>query len=336
LKTLSFFRENQPPGKTYGIFMKLLELIKKELNRGITVMFIPHNSVKPFKLGISLSFLIFLVISWSFLTLSAGYLYSRHIDYVMVKTDNKLMQLKVMFFAKEVKKSRELLEQVKENDEQVRTMLEMKSKKEIVENEGRGGPSKDDVKDLTRLLEGKIYEMNQQDIWRQTMALKEETKQRLESFSEVKKQVDNLRALYRSTPSTWPCVGRITSTFGYRMHPIFMCEEFHSGLDIANEKNTPVYSTADGKVKFSDWQSGYGRLIIVDNGYGYCTYYGHLAKILVNKDDKIRRGQLIGLMGCSGTSTGNHLHYEIQVNGVAVNPVKFLKNVPLGDKLSKS
>jgi len=316
--------------------MKLGEWLNKELRRGITVMFIPHNSVKPLKTSVSLSFLIFLVISWTFLTVTAGYLYSRHIDYIMVKTDNKLMKLKVTFFAKEVLKSREMLEQVKENDEQVRSLLEMKTKKAIEEKDGRGGPTKDETNDLTRLLAGKIYEMNQQDIHRQTVALEKETRKQLESFSEISKYVQNLRALYRSTPNMWPCAGHVTSTFGFRMHPVFMNEEFHSGLDIANEKNTPVYATADGTVKLCDWQAGYGRLIIVDNGYGYCTYYGHLAKILVNKDIPVRRGQLIGLMGCSGTSTGNHLHYEIQVNGNAVDPSKFLKKPLSGENLSRS
>jgi murein DD-endopeptidase MepM/ murein hydrolase activator NlpD len=228
-----------------------------------------------------------------------------------------------------------MLEQVKENDEQVRTLLDMKSKKAIVESDGRGGPSKDDVNDLNRLLSGKIYEMNQQDIHRQTLALEKETKERMASFSEVKKQVDSLRALFRATPNMWPCEGHITSGFGFRMHPILMSDEYHAGIDIANEKNTPIYATAYGFVKLCDWTSGYGRLIIVDNGYGYCTYYGHLAKILVNKDDKIRRGQLIGLMGSSGESTGNHLHYEIQYNGTPINPEKFLKKIVTSENFSK-
>jgi len=316
--------------------MRLGHLIKRELDRGITVMFIPHNSVRPLKLNISLSFLLFLIAFWTGITVTAGYLYSRHIDYTLAKADNKLMKLKVTFFAKEVKKSRELLEQVKENDQQVRNLLEMKSKKDIIETEGRGGPSKDDVKDLTRLLEGKIYEMNQQDIRRQTLALEQETKKRLESYCEISKYINNQRAVFRATPTSWPCSGHVTSLFGYRIHPVFGDEEFHAGLDIANEKNTPIYSTADGKIKFSDWQSGYGRLIIVDNGYGYCTYYGHLAKILVNQGDKIRRGQMIGLMGCSGTSTGNHLHYEIQIEGKPVDPTRFLKNSGPKVNLAKS
>jgi murein DD-endopeptidase MepM/ murein hydrolase activator NlpD len=316
--------------------MKLSQILKRELERGITVMFIPHNSVRPLKLSISLSFLLFLLAFWTGITITAGYLYSRHIDYVVAKADNRMMKLKVSFFAKEVKKSRELLEQVKENDQQVRTLLEMKSKKDIVETEGKGGPSKDDVKDLSRLLEGKIYEMNQQDIRRQTLALEQESKKRLESYNEITKYVYNLRALFRATPASWPCKGHVTSAFGLRIHPIFSDEEFHAGLDIANEKNTPVYSTADGIIKFSDWQSGYGRLIIVDNGYGYSTYYGHLAKILVNQGDKIRRGQMIGLMGCSGTSTGNHLHYEIQSNGKPVDPTKFLKTLSPSGYLAKS
>lgn len=299
-------------------------------------MFIPHNSVKPLKLSVSLSFLLFMMAFWTGLTVTAGYLYSRHIDYAMVKADNKLMQLKVMFFAREVKESRELLEQVKENDIQVRTLLEMKSKKDIIESDGRGGPTKEDANDLARMLAGKTYEMNQPDIRRHTLALKQETKKRIESYKEISKYVSNMRSLYRSTPNIWPCTGHVTSFFGFRIHPVFSGEEFHSGLDIANEKNAPIYATADGVIKFCDWQSGYGRLIIVDNGYNYNTYYGHLAKILVNKGDKVRRGQLIGLMGSSGTSTGNHLHYEIQYYGKAVNPAKFIKKQNQNTLLSKS
>ncbi len=310
--------------------MPFLRTFKRELKRRLTVMFIPHNSVNPLRLTFSFSFLLFLVATWTGLTLWAGYLASRHIDYWKVKADNKLMNLKVVFFAEQVKKSHDMLEQVKENDSLVRSLLEMKSKKAIIESEseGKGGPTGYDREDLERVINGTVQEMSQQDIARQTVALQEETRRQIASHQEILQHIEDLRVLYRATPSIWPCVGHLTSRFGFRLHPIYNSYEYHSGLDIANVKNTSIYATADGYVKLCDWQPGYGRLIIVDHGHGYATYYGHLQKILVRLGEKVRRGQLIGLMGSTGTSTGTHLHYEIQYSRRAVNPVRFLKKLP--------
>jgi len=301
---------------------------KKELKRHFTVMLIPHNSIRPIRITFSLSFILFMVFMWSGFTVWSGYLASRHIDYWRMQADEKLMKLKLVFFANQMKKSQQMLEQVRENDEQLRSLLEMKSKKAIIEsNTGKGGPSKDDIKDLDLTLADKIYEMSQQDIQRHTIALQNETKKRVESFKEIMCNIQNQRILYRATPNIWPCLGHITSTFGFRIHPVYCDNEFHSGLDIAGGNGTPVYATADGFVRLSDWQPGYGRLIILDHGYGYRTYYGHLQKAMVKNGEKIRRGQLIALMGSTGTSTGTHLHYEVQYCGNPVNPVKFLKKI---------
>ena len=307
--------------------MNLWHKTKHELKRQFTIMLIPHNTVKPVRISFSLSFLLFMVCLWTGVTIWAGYLSSRQIDYWRVKTDNQLMNIKVKFFAQEVKKSQEYLEQIKENDANVRTLLEMKSKKEIIENDrnGKGGPTTEDRKDLERLLNGKIYEMSQADMHRQAQALILEAKKRLDRHKEVLEYVDNQRSLFKSTPNIWPCMGRITSNYGFRIHPVSFTSDFHSGLDIANVVNTPIYATAYGTVKFCDWQSGYGRLIILDNGHGYKTYYGHLRKFLVKAGDKVKRGQLIALMGDTGTATGTHLHYEIIFNEHTLNPMAHLK-----------
>jgi len=306
-----------------GIF---LNKCKRELKWHFTLMLIPHNTFRPIKLSFSLSFLLFLLFSWTGFTIWAGYLASQHIEYWKIKNDNELMKLKVIFFAQQVKKSREMLEQVRGNDCEIRSMLEMKSKKAIIETEeeGKGGPTYEEMNDLTRLLDGKIYDMSNLDIHRQTSALIEETKKQLKSFKEITSFVDDQRSLYQARPNRWPCIGNVTSPFGYRIHPIYGTYEYHSGFDIANHEDTPVYATATGKVLLCDWQGGYGRLIIIDHGYGYRTYYGHLHKILVKQGDRARRGQLIGLMGCTGSSTGTHLHYEVRVNDQPVSPVPFL------------
>jgi murein DD-endopeptidase MepM/ murein hydrolase activator NlpD len=317
--------------------MNIWKILKRETRRRLTIMLIPHNSIKPLKITFSLTFLLSMMATWTFLTISAGYMYSRHIDYIRVKADNKLMHLKVTFFAEKMKQSQEMLDQVKANDERVRTLLGMKSKRAIVEaeSEGRGGPTRDEEQDLERLLSGKTYEITSSDIERQTKALEQETAQRMASYKEIMQHVTNERYIYRATPNLWPCnSARVTSTFGFRIHPIYQDNDFHAGMDIAGPYESPIYATADGTVRFSDWQPGYGRLIIIDHQYGYRTYYGHLAKALVKTREKVHRGQMIGLMGSTGTSTGTHVHYEIQHNGSPTNPAKFLSKYP--SQLSKA
>jgi len=309
--------------------MKLFHRASKELKRHMTVMLLPHNTVRPLRITFTLSFLLFMILGWTALTIWAGYVSSKQIDYWKMQTDTNLMKLKVTFFAKQIQKSNEMLEQVKENDQQIRQLLEMKSKRTIIDNdtEGRGGPTKDDLTDLSRTLNNKLDEMSQEDIHRQTDTLTKKSREALNSYKEVLSYVDEQRCISKATPRSWPCIGSITSTFGFRVHPIYTNYEFHAGLDIANAKNTPIYATAYGAVKLADWQSGYGRLIIVDNGYGYQTYYGHLEKILVRQGETIRRGQLIGLMGNTGSSTGSHLHYEVQYNNQPTNPAAFIKEL---------
>lgn len=305
--------------------MKLWKICKRELKRNLTVMLIPHNTVRPVRITFSFTTLLTILALWTGVTVWAGYLSSRHIDYWKVKADHKIMKLKVVFFAEQVRKSQAMLDQVRENDEQMRSLLQMKSKQAIVEGDGKGGPTVTEKNDLTRVLQERVDEMSEGDIQRQTQALEEETKRRLASYQEVMRQIETERALFHATPNIWPCMGRITSSFGLRFHPVYQSNEFHSGLDIANEKNTPICATAEGAVRICDWQPGYGKLVVIDHGYGYRTYYGHLSAIKVTANQRVRRGEVIGLMGSTGTSTGNHVHYEIQYKGSALNPLRFLK-----------
>ncbi len=98
----------------------------------------------------------------------------------------------------------------------------------------------------------------------------------------------------------------------------------HKGLDIVNRKGTPVVVTADGRVVFAGYKHGYGKMVIVDHGFEKLTKYGHLSKISVNSGDSVIRGQELGEIGSTGRSTGPHLHYEVVVNGKAVDPVDYL------------
>ena len=119
-------------------------------------------------------------------------------------------------------------------------------------------------------------------------------------------------------------VTRISSVFGYRVHPITKVRTKHMGVDIPGSLNTPIYAARKGKVIFAGYSGGYGNLVIVRHDKGYTTYYGHLNKITTRVGANVGQGTMIGRMGSTGNSTGSHLHFEVRRNGVALNPVDFI------------
>ena len=152
-----------------------------------------------------------------------------------------------------------------------------------------------------------------------------------QSYDQILHLVQNRDKMINSIPSVMPIsnkdLTRIGSGFGYRMHPILHVMKMHTGVDLVADRGTPVYATGDGiVVQASATSGGYGKCIRINHGYTYLTLYGHLSKILVSAGQKVKRGQLIGLVGSTGRSTGPHLHYEVRINGRPVNPVNFFYN----------
>jgi murein DD-endopeptidase MepM/ murein hydrolase activator NlpD len=127
-------------------------------------------------------------------------------------------------------------------------------------------------------------------------------------------------------PSLWPVEGPLTSSFGERVDPFNGEGAFHSGVDILVPYGTPVHATADGVVTFADLMNGYGKLISIDHGRGLSTRYGHLSGFAVMAGETVRRGQVIGYVGATGRATSPHLHYEVRIQDVPVNPHKYLRN----------
>lgn len=128
-----------------------------------------------------------------------------------------------------------------------------------------------------------------------------------------------IAALRASGGLAWPSRGNLTSRFGrrYRSH--------HDGIDLAAPRGTPFYAAADGVVEFAGWEGGYGRVIYINHGGGVVTLYGHASKILVEPGQRVIKGQLIGRVGCTGSCTGSHLHFEVRIDGRAVDPLKYLR-----------
>jgi murein DD-endopeptidase MepM/ murein hydrolase activator NlpD len=140
----------------------------------------------------------------------------------------------------------------------------------------------------------------------------------------LKSYFEDQQALLASAPSIWPVRGWVTSDFSTRLDPYTGERVMHEGLDVAAALGTKVRAPADGTVVFAGVEGGYGRVLVIDHGYGLKTRFGHLYKSEVKVGDKVKRGQIIAQVGNSGRSTGPHLHYEVRVNGVADNPRKFI------------
>lgn len=138
---------------------------------------------------------------------------------------------------------------------------------------------------------------------------------------------DNLserQSLLTATPSIKPTRGWFTSRFGYRMDPLTNRPEMHAGLDMAAPPGTPVYAPADGVVSYVGYENGYGKLVSIDHGYGVVTRFGHNSRVFVEQGQKIHRWDVISAVGNSGRSTGPHLHYEVRIHGIAVDPTNYI------------
>jgi murein DD-endopeptidase MepM/ murein hydrolase activator NlpD len=139
------------------------------------------------------------------------------------------------------------------------------------------------------------------------------------------KKLDRLEQGVIAIPSVQPVQKlQFTSNFGIRSDPFRGTAAMHAGVDIPGPSGTPIYATADGVISHAGRQGGYGNMVEINHGKGIATRYGHLSKILVSDSTRVKRGQLIALMGSTGRSTGPHLHYEVRIDGHAVNPVPFL------------
>ncbi|MBN1636296.1 MAG: M23 family metallopeptidase [Deltaproteobacteria bacterium] len=137
-------------------------------------------------------------------------------------------------------------------------------------------------------------------------------------------QIERQRSLMAHTPALWPCRGWISSRFGWRKSPFTGKKEFHKGLDIASRKGAAVIAVADGIVTASYRNGSYGNFLVINHGYGMVTRYGHLLKCDVEVGQQVLKGDSVAYIGNSGRSTGPHLHYEVLVNGIHVNPQRYM------------
>jgi len=151
------------------------------------------------------------------------------------------------------------------------------------------------------------------------------------SYDEVIKLATNKEEMLASIPAIQPIpnknLKRMASGYGYRIHPVYKTRKLHTGMDFTSPTGTEIYATGNGKVvSVKKARRGYGMHVVIDHGYGYKTLYGHMSKFNVRRGQEVKRGEVIGYVGNTGTSTAPHLHYEVIKDGKKINPINFYFN----------
>lgn len=211
---------------------------------------------------------------------------------------------------------------VDKDDNSYRVILDSDPLHENVRNAGIGGNEKLDMSEIGN------YPLLTENYTR-LEKLKHQLDIERQSFDELEKIADNKIRMWASRPAIQPInnkqLDRLHMTYGTRLHPIFNIVRDHKGLDFSASKGTPVYATGDGKIEMAYFSSTFGNVIYVNHGYGYETRYAHLSKFAVTQGQRVKRGQVIGYVGNTGTSVSSHLHYEVLFNGNHVHPINFFQ-----------
>jgi murein DD-endopeptidase MepM/ murein hydrolase activator NlpD len=189
---------------------------------------------------------------------------------------------------------------------------------------GVGGSIPEDLD--TRIPLTEKHNSLMREMHEQTKQLELASGKQQEGFESLFNFLQDQRNLLSSTPAVRPVKGWTTSGFGYRVSPFTGLREFHKGLDIATRMATPVIATADGIVSFTGTKGLLGKVVTIDHGHGIVSRYGHLGKVLKKRGAAVKRGDIIAHVGVTGRTTGPHVHYEVFLNGMPVNPIKYILN----------
>lgn len=161
-------------------------------------------------------------------------------------------------------------------------------------------------------------------LYQDLQRMEREVALRVESLKDLTDYLNEQKDRLAATPSIWPTQGYVSSGFGQRISPFTGRQQQHTGIDVASPMETPIVATADGVVTFSGHLAGYGRAVVITHGFDLKSFYGHNKENKVKKGDRVKRGQVIALVGSTGYSTGSHVHYEVLVKDKPVNPLNYV------------
>lgn len=250
-------------------------------------------------------------------------------DYIRRQFDSQTEEISVQrkqiqLFASEINALKNKLVDLNEFEQKIRIIANIEDTVEQNTVFGVGGVVPEDLDAnviLTEKHNSLVREMHEQIGQLNVVSSRQE-----DGFKSLMTYLEEQRNLLASTPAISPTKGWVTSRFGYRKSPFTGLREFHKGLDIASRTGTPVIATADGVVTFSGSKGLLGKMLAIDHGHGMVTRYAHLHRALKKRGDPVSRGDVIAEVGNTGRSTGPHLHYDVRLNGISVNPEKYILN----------
>ena len=237
-------------------------------------------------------------------------------------------RMQIQDFANEINSLKEKLVALNNFEKKIRIIANIEKTNDSENIFGVGGSIPEDL-DADIPLKEKHNSL-MRDMHEQIEQLSRASVNQHDEFESLLKSLEDQQNLLASTPAIRP-ISRdvnswVTSRFGYRTSPFTQRREFHKGYDISGRKGTPILATADGVVTFAGKKGLLGNAIVIDHGHGIITRYGHCDEFLKKRGDKVKRWEPIALMGNTGRSTGPHVHYEVHLNGIPVNPEKYILN----------
>jgi len=214
------------------------------------------------------------------------------------------------------------MDELRQFDKKIRIMAKLVTGRDKEQLLGIGGPVSEENRLRSKMAADDKTMIAGID--RHVDRLMDDAMSREQSFTALLTYLQEKKSLLAVTPSSWPVLGWVTSEFGRRISPFGSGTEFHKGIDIATRIGRPIQAPADGIVAEVAYQHDLGQMVRIDHGHGVSTLYGHLSKAAVRVGTTIRKGDRLGFVGNTGSTTGSHLHYTVMLNGVPVNPRKYL------------
>ena len=244
-------------------------------------------------------------------------------EFHALKDKHLRQQIEVRKISNNVSQFKNQMDRLRELDYKLRLITDLEVERPSPSLYGIGGSldiNGNGLKNSVDLSRMDLITMLDKDLVR----LKEMANYQEESFNNLKAFLVDRKDLLERSPYRWPVRGFVSSKYGPRLDPFTGLQRRHVGVDIVAPKGTPVKAPADGIVTYTTLDPTLGNMLVIDHGYGVITRYGHNDSTLVREGQRVKRGDPIALVGSSGKSTGPHLHYEIRINDVAVNPLNYI------------
>lgn len=244
----------------------------------------------------------------------------------ILQRENKRIAHQYEILNKKLNFLEEIVDDMRKRDDDIyRVIFEAEPIADNIRTQGYGGVNL--YKDLEDMQNSEIVVNSAKKIDLLSRKLYVQSKSYDEVFALAKNKTEMLASIPAIQPISNKDLRRLASGFGYRTHPIYKTKHLHTGIDFSAPTGTEIYATGDGRVVAADKNArGYGNHVVIDHGYGYKTLYAHMARIQARKGQKVKRGDVIGYVGSTGTSTAPHLHYEVIKNGKKINPINFFFN----------